>query len=158
MSKPLIMVVDDEKRVADNIAKILHETGRYEAIAAYSAKEALENLSKNKVMLGLGGNRVRLIILDIKMPDMDGLQFLEKLRQDYNEGIGVAMLTAYEDGEKWEKATDGFVVDYIKKPFEPADLIATADNFFAGKEAEMTIKTFEKHIEKRDSFGSKKEG
>ncbi|MFH1361111.1 MAG: response regulator [bacterium] len=156
MAKPIVMVIDDEKRVADNIAKIISETGRYEVIAAYSAKEGLALLAKNKVMLGLGGNKVRLIILDIKMPDMDGLQFLEKVRKEYHEGIGVAMLTAYEDQEKWDKATSGFVIDYIKKPFEPTDLIATVDGFFQGKDAEMTIKTFEKHIEKRDSLDSGK--
>ena len=152
MAKPLVLVVDDEKVVADNISEIIRRTGKYEVISSCSAKEALGQLGKNKIMLGLGGNKIKLIILDIKMPEMDGLQFLEKLRKDFGHDIGVAMLTAYEDAEKWDKATDGFVINYIKKPFEPEELIATVDKFFSGNEAEMTLKTFEKHIEKRKEF------
>ncbi|MFC1568235.1 hypothetical protein ACFL37_00890 [Candidatus Margulisiibacteriota bacterium] len=68
MSKPLIMVVDDEIDVANSIANTIKDTDRYEVITAYSAKEAFEHLKKNKVMMGIGGNRIRLIFLDIKMP------------------------------------------------------------------------------------------
>ncbi|MFH1825948.1 MAG: response regulator [bacterium] len=152
MSKPIIMVVDDETKVADNIAELIRQTGKYDTLAAYSAKDALNILAKNKKMLGLGGNKVRLIILDIKMPEMDGLQFLGKVRKDYGEGIGIAMLTAYEDAEKWDKATEGFVVNYIKKPFEPEALLKTVDDFFAGNEGDMVMKTFEKHIQKREEL------
>ena len=152
MSKPLIMVVDDDVDLANRLSNVLKNTDKYDVIAAYSAKEALGHLAKNKIVLGLGGNRIRLIFLDIKMPEMDGLAFLEKIRKDYGEGVGVSMLTAYEDKEKWDRATDGFVINYIKKPFDNADVIATADQFFAGKEVEMTIKTFENHIDKMDEW------
>ena len=156
MSKPLVMVVDDEIDVANAIANIIRDAGRYDVLTAYSAKEALEHLKKNKVMLGLGGNRVRLILLDIKMPEMDGLQLLEKIRRDYGEDIGIAMLTAWEDEEKWDRATSGFVINYIKKPFKSDELLATLDSFFAGEEGKMVLNTFEKHIEKREEFRKKK--
>jgi CheY-like chemotaxis protein len=155
MSKPLIMVVDDEADVANSIANTIKDTDRYEVVTAYSAQEALEHLKKNKILLGVGGNRIRLIFLDIKMPEMDGLQFLQKIRKDFGEGIGVSMLTAWEDEEKWDKATSGFVINYIKKPFKSEELIATADNFFKGKEGKMVLETFEKHIEKRKEFKRK---
>ncbi|MGB9612735.1 MAG: response regulator [Candidatus Margulisiibacteriota bacterium] len=156
MAKPLILVVDDEKAVADSIARIIRGTGRYETAVAYSAREGLELLAKNKVFWGLGGNKIKLIILDIKMPEMDGLQFLEKIRKEYREDIGVTMLTAYEDEEKWERATNGFVINYIKKPFEPENLIGTIDKFFAGKEVEMVLNTIEKHIEKQKEWKKQK--
>jgi len=152
MDKPLILVVDDEKHVADTIATLIRRTGRYEATAVYSGKEALAKFSKNKIMLGLGGNKIRLAILDIKMPEMDGLQLLEKIRRQYGEGIGLMMLTAFEDEEKWDRATSGFVIDYIKKPYDEKVLIEQIDNFFAGKGDKMTIKTFEKHLDKRDEL------
>jgi CheY-like chemotaxis protein len=157
MAKPLIMVVDDEKDVADSIANTIKDTKRYEVVTAYSAKEALQQLKKNKVFMGIGGNKIRLILLDIKMPEMDGLQFLEKIRKDYGEDIGVSMLTAWEDEEKWDRATSGFVINYIKKPFKSEELIATIDGFFEGKEEKMVFKTFEKHLEKREEFKTKKE-
>lgn len=157
MDKPLIMVVDDDVDLANQLSRVLKSTDKYGVITAYSAKEALGYLAKNKIMLGLRGNRVRLIFLDIKMPEMDGLAFLEELRKDYGSDIGVAMLTAYEDEEKWERATSGFVISYLNKPFKNEEVIATASQFFAGQEAGMTLQTFEKHIEKMEEFKKKKE-
>ncbi len=158
MEKPTIMVIDDDISVATSITNVINDTEKYQVITAYSAKEALEYLAKNKLMMGLKGNRIRLIILDIKMPDMDGLEFLARLRKDYGEEkIGVTMLTAFEDGDKWEQATDGFVVNYLRKPLVRKQLIETIDNFFEGKSVEMTLKTFEKHIEKRDELKKKGE-
>jgi CheY-like chemotaxis protein len=152
MANPLIMVVDDEVDVANSIAHVIEDTKKYEVITAYSAKEALEQLAKNKVLFGLGGNRIRLVVLDIKMPEMDGLQFLEKIRKEYGEDIGVTMLTAWEDEEKWDRATAGFVVNYIKKPFKSDELVSTIDRFFEGKEGKMVLETFEKHVKKREEF------
>ncbi|MFH1683466.1 MAG: response regulator [Candidatus Margulisiibacteriota bacterium] len=155
MAKPMIMVVDDEVDVANSIANIIKDTDRYEVITAYSAKEALEHLKKNKVLMGLGGNRIRLVLLDIKMPEMDGLQLLEKIRKDFGEDIGISMLTAWEDEEKWDRATSGFVINYIKKPFKSEDLVSTLDGFFAGNEGKMVLNTFERHIKKREEFKGK---
>jgi|SRR3989344_4531083 len=156
MAKPLIMSVDDDVDVANEIARILRGTNKYEVITAYSAKEALGHLAKHKIFLGLGGNRIRLIYLDIKMAGMDGLEFLEKVRKDYGHDIGITMLTAYEDEEKWDRATSGFVINYIKKPYSNDDIIATADKFLAGQGDKMTMKTFEKHIEKHDEWKREK--
>ncbi|MBN3032577.1 MAG: response regulator [Candidatus Saganbacteria bacterium] len=155
MSKPIIMVVDDEIDVANAIANTLKDANLYEVITVYSAKEALDQLGKHKTFLGLGGNKIKLIFLDIKMPGMDGLQLLDNIRKNYGEDIGVAMLTAWEDEEKWDKATSGFVINYIKKPFKSEDLLATAKNFFEGREARMVLDTFEKHIEKQEEFRKK---
>lgn len=152
MAKPLVMVVDDEVDVANVINSVIRDSGKYDVLTANSAGEALGHLAKNKVFFGLGGNRIRFIFLDIKMPEMDGLTFLGKVRKEFGEDIGVSMLTAWEDEEKWDKATSGFVVNYIKKPFKTQELLTTLDNFFAGKDAKMVLDTFEKHIEKREEF------
>lgn len=152
MAKPLILVVDDEVQMANSIAQTIKETEKYDAITAYSGPEALEKLDQNRIFFGLGGNRVKMIVLDIKMPGMDGLQLLEKVRGSYGENIGATMLTAWEDEEKWDRATSGFVINYIKKPFKAEELIATLDKFFAGKEGEMILKTFERHIAKKEEW------
>lgn len=152
MHKPLILVVDDETAFTDTVVQTIKETDRYDAQAAYSAPEALEILEKNKVLLGLGGNRVRLIILDIKMPGMSGLEFLTKVRESYGPELGVVMLTAWEDEDKWDKATSGFVINYLHKPLKKEELLTTIDRYFSGEDAEMTLETFEKYIDKRKEF------
>ncbi|MFA6169676.1 MAG: response regulator [Candidatus Margulisiibacteriota bacterium] len=152
MEKPLILTIDDEQRIADNIAELIKRTDRYDAVAVYSAKDGFDFLAKNKKFLGLGGNKVKCILLDIKMPEMDGLQFLTKLRKEYGDSIGVVMLTAWEDNEKWDKATSGFVVSYLKKPFKAEELVSTLDRYFDGEATRMTLETFEKHIQKREEF------
>jgi CheY-like chemotaxis protein len=159
MAKPLILVVDDEKVFADFLVDKIKETERYETAVTYSAKEAFEHLKRHRKFMGMGGNDIKLILLDIKMPEMDGLQFLEKLRKDFNEGeIGVMMVTAYEDEEKWNRATSGFVVGYLKKPINDKELIEKIDLFFSDPEKrfEMTVKTFEKHIDKREEWEKEK--
>ncbi|OGC22993.1 hypothetical protein A2291_00895 [candidate division WOR-1 bacterium RIFOXYB2_FULL_42_35] len=152
MAKPLIMVVDDEVDVANAIANTIKDTDQCDVVVANSATEAIGHLNKNKLFFGLGGNKIRLIFLDIKMPEMDGLTFLEKVRKDFGEDIGISMLTAWEDADKWDKATSGFVVNYIKKPFKAEELLETITKFFEGKEGKMVLETFEKHIKKREEF------
>jgi two-component system response regulator AtoC len=152
MSKPTIMVVDDEVDVANAIANTIRDTGRYQVLTANSGKEALEKLAKNKILFGLGGNRIHLVLLDIKMPEMDGLTLLENIRKDFGEDIGIAMLTAWEDEEKWNRATAGYVVNYIRKPFKAEELLGTIDKFFEGDEGNLVMKTFEKHLQKKEEF------
>jgi CheY-like chemotaxis protein len=153
MAKPLILAVDDEPTVADNLVGIIKQAGKYDAVAAYNAKDAFAVLKKNQQLLN--PNRVSLILLDIKMPDLDGLQFLEKLRKSYREDqIGVIMVTAYEDEEKWDRATSGFIAGYLKKPIDKKGLLALIDKFYSATDARygMTLRTFEQHIEKRKEF------
>ncbi|NQS90152.1 response regulator [Patescibacteria group bacterium] len=155
MDKPKILVVDDEQEMANFIADAINENGKHEALIAHSAKEAFDQLKENRRLLGLAGNKIQLILLDIKMPEMDGLQFLEELRKRHNdEKFGVIMITAYEDEEKWDRATSGFVSGYIKKPVTKANLISVLDRFFSNPEAryKMTVETFEKHIDKREEL------
>ncbi|KAF0133368.1 MAG: response regulator receiver [Candidatus Saganbacteria bacterium] len=153
MTKPLIMVVDDEREYTEKIANVIKSVNKYEVITAYSAKSAFIQLKKHRQLFGIFNNRVRLILLDINMPDMDGLTFLEEMRRKYcGEKIGVIMVTAYEDEDKWDKATSNFVVGYITKPFDPELLLSMIDRFFSHEEAyvDMTIEVFDKHLEKME--------
>jgi len=153
MTKEKVLIIDDEVKQTDMVAKLIEATGRYEPLKAYSAAEGFDILNKNKQWLR--PNRIHLILLDIKMPEMDGLQFLAELREKYDDqSMGVVMLTAYEDEEKWDKATSGFVVGYLKKPVVEEELIRTIDRFFLGDDArvKMTVETFARHIEKREEF------
>jgi CheY-like chemotaxis protein len=153
MDQPLILIIDDEQKQTDMVAKLIEATGRYKTAKAYSAAEGFAVLKKNQQWFR--PNKVRLILLDIKMPEMDGLQFLAELRKSYDDqSMGVIMLTAYEDTEKWDKATSGFVVGYLKKPVIEEQLIHALDRFFSDDEArvKMTVEVFARHIEKRNEL------
>ncbi len=163
MEKPLILVVEDEVEYSEKIANAVQSSDKYAASVAHSAKEALDTLKKHKGLFGAFPNRVRCIILDIKMPGMDGLRFLEKIRQEYDESIGVIMLTAYEDPAKWDRAIGGFVAAYIKKPFDRQDLLDKLDQFFSGDEKtvkKLYSKTLYKGFDRMEELrkGEKEDG
>ncbi|OGC03168.1 hypothetical protein A2276_07140 [candidate division WOR-1 bacterium RIFOXYA12_FULL_43_27] len=138
--KPIILVVDDEQGIIDNVSTILTSTGLYTVIASLSASDALQIIKKNQTLLGFGKNNIRLIISDIKMPEMDGLQFMKEVRLEY-PGIGFLFLTAFEDREKRAKAREGKAAAYLRKPFSEAELLAVVKRFFDGKEDWMIEQT-----------------
>lgn len=131
MAKPLIMVVEDEVEYSKEIAEDVRSSGKYDTVVANTAKDALAQLKRNKGFLGMSANRIKCILLDIKMPEMDGLQFLEKIRKDFDDSIGVFIVSAYEDPEKWDKALSGHVAGYIKKPYDRKGLLNKLDFFFS---------------------------
>lgn len=159
--KPLILVVDDEADVAEHIAGEIKNTQRYDAVIAHNGIEAFKILDKNKRYLGLAKNRVECIILDLKMPEMDGLQFLKKLRHDepFFKIMPVIVLTAYEDDEKWVVSTSpriGQAAAYLRKPFNRQQLIDTVDRVFEGEMGHMMDETREKKYQKLEELEKEK--
>lgn len=112
MEKPSILVVDDDREIAEGIGIFLRGEG-YGVIFAYDGTEALEKVSNNPV---------QLIILDIMMPNLDGIKALMKIRE--NKNIPVILLSAKsEDTDKILGLTAG-ADDYVTKPFNPSELVA----------------------------------
>ena len=107
-----ILVVDDDKEIVKAIEIYLGKEN-YEIIKAYDGEQALEEIKKNEI---------QLVILDIMMPNKDGLETLEEIRKDKN--IPVIMLSAKsEDIDKINGLNVG-ADDYVTKPFNPVELIA----------------------------------
>ena len=107
-----ILVCDDDKEIAGAIEIYLRNEG-YKVFKAYNGLEALEIARKETL---------HLIIMDIMMPKMDGVQATMKLREEKN--IPIIMLSA--KSEDYDKIT-GLNVgadDYVTKPFNPLELIA----------------------------------
>ena len=111
-----ILVVDDDKEIVGAIEIYLKKEG-YNIIKAYNGNEALEKVKENEI---------HLIILDIMMPEKDGLETLEELRKD--KSIPVILLSAKsEDYDKIGGLNQG-ADDYITKPFNPLELIARVNS------------------------------
>jgi two-component system response regulator VanR len=112
MDKETILIVDDEKEIRDLIDIYLKNEG-YNTLKAENGLEALKILENNTV---------HLIILDIMMPKMDGIQACMKVRDEHN--VPIIMLSAKsEDMDKILGLTTG-ADDYLTKPFNPLELIA----------------------------------
>ena len=107
-----ILVCDDEHEIVDAIEIYLSNEG-YDVLKAHNGVEALKLLKEKKV---------HLVIMDIMMPQMNGLETTNKIRKDFN--IPVIMLSAKsEDMDKIMGLNMG-ADDYITKPFNPLELIA----------------------------------
>lgn len=107
-----ILVCDDDHSIVDAIEIYLKQDG-YRVIKAYNGLEALKALEENEI---------HLIILDIMMPQLDGLQATVKIREICN--IPILMLSAKsEDTDKVLGLNFG-ADDYITKPFNPLELLA----------------------------------
>tara|TARA_B100001113_G_C20791184_1_gene483958 strand:+ start:126 stop:623 length:498 start_codon:yes stop_codon:yes gene_type:complete len=121
--KPLILIVDDDPLMVETIVTIVEESKKYETITAVNGYEALEKLDQCKRWGGLAKNKIACIVLDIKMPHMNGLEFLDAWRKSelFFKKIPIVLLTAYEDKEIWTQAAlldKGMVSEYFKKPIE----------------------------------------
>ena len=127
MTKQRILIVDDEEDICMILSYSLQKAG-YDTLVAHSAEEALELLQSPNSLIA--SSPIDLILLDIMMGEMSGLEMAEKLRSDigYREsGIGIPpiiFLTALSDEDT---VLQGFKLgadDYISKPFRIAEVLA----------------------------------
>ena len=117
MEGTYILVVDDESRMRKLLNDFLVVKG-YHILEAEDGEKAIEVFEENK-------NKIKLILLDVMMPKLDGWSVLRKIRQDSN--VPVIMLTAR--GEEQDELF-GFelgVDEYISKPFSPKILVARVE-------------------------------
>ena len=98
---PTVMVVDDVDVMRDVLARLLKREG-YQTLTAGSGHEAIETLEH---CCDPGESPPDLILLDVKMPDMDGLDLLERLHGDSRwKNVPVVMLTAVSDTQSVNRA------------------------------------------------------
>lgn len=106
-----ILIVDDEDSVRDSLLNWFIEDG-YEVEAAENAKKALQ-LLEHRVF--------NIILVDIKMPGMDGLELQRRIKALNSESI-VIIMTAFASVETAVQALKDGAYDYVTKPFDPDDL------------------------------------
>ncbi len=108
---PHILVVDDDDRLRDLIRRYLAEHGHV-AITARDAADAAAKLEQVAV---------DLIVLDVMMPGMSGLEFTRQLRQ--TSTVPILLLTARGDSDDRIAGLEAGADDYLAKPFEPRELL-----------------------------------
>ncbi len=145
-NKLCILVVDDEVKMVRAISDLLRAKG-FEVLTAYDGEEAL-NVYYEK------NTKIDLIILDVMMPKINGMEVLEDIRME-KELVPIIMLSA--KGEEYDQL-QGFQIgadDYITKPFSPSLLIARIENVLkrVGRDLDIVeIGKVKLSLEKREGF------
>ena len=111
MSVPKILVVDDEMIVCESCKRILEEEG-YEVEIALSGKEAFEKMKAHPF---------DIVITDLKMPGIGGMEILRTFRKEYPDSI-IIMITGFSTVETAVEAMKLGAFDYIPKPFTPDEV------------------------------------
>lgn len=109
-----VLIVEDERRLAENVARSLRESAGYAVDLAFDGEEGL---------FMSGTNPYDLIILDLMLPKMDGQTVLHKIRLS-GSGVPVLVLTARDEKESVVKLLNAGADDYIAKPFDLGELMA----------------------------------
>ncbi|MBN1385256.1 MAG: response regulator [Elusimicrobia bacterium] len=108
-----VLIIDDEPDMCRGLSDILEEEG-FSSLTAHDGKAGLEKVKNEEP---------DLVILDLRLPEMDGIQVLKKIKK-INSSIPVVMITGYEDIKSAVEATRFGILDYITKPFDNEKVVS----------------------------------
>lgn len=123
MEKLKLMLVDDEERFLSTTQKLIKRKG-YEVLTATSGGEAIDKLSHHAV---------HVVILDVKMPGLDGIATLKWIKQ-LHPLIEVIMLTGHATVESAVEGLKAGAHDYLMKPVDIGDLLEKAEEAFSKRQ------------------------
>ncbi len=121
--KPLtVLVIDDEQVICDACRLVLSENGH----------QVAHCITGNQGLLEIERNAYDLILLDMKLPDIDGTRILEFIRER-SLSSAVVVMTGYSTLSNAVEAMKLGAADYLSKPFSEDELLATIDGVFADR-------------------------
>ena len=141
MVNPRILVVDDEIIVCESCQRILEEEG-YEVEIALSGKEAFEKMKEHPL---------DLVITDLKMPGIDGMEVLKVVRKEYPDTI-VIMITGFSTVETAVEAMKQGAFDYIPKPFTPDEVSIVVKKAFEQKNLLLENISLRQELQEKYAF------
>jgi len=142
MKNKKVLIIDDEKTVCDSVKKILSRKG-YTVEDSLNANEAMEKIKLTTY---------DLVITDMKMPEVSGLELLEIVK-DYYPEIEVILITGYPSFDTAKKAFRLGAIDYLSKPFIPNELIDITEKAINKKKIHIDINRINKA---KDSVGNER--
>jgi DNA-binding response OmpR family regulator len=111
-----VLIIEDEARLAENIARSLRESAGYAVDVALDGEEGA---------FMAGSNPYDLVILDLMLPKLDGLSVLQRMRRG-GSAVPVLVLTARDEKESIVALLNAGADDYVAKPFDLGELLARA--------------------------------
>lgn len=138
--KPTILVVDDELGARQSLEVILEDD--YRVLSTESGQKALEVLQREPV---------DLVLLDVNMPDMDGLEVLRRVREQ-DEELDVIMISALNLARKAVDSIRLGAYDYITKPYEPEDILSTVHRAISKQKLHRELDFLRREVETVQGF------
>lgn len=128
-----VLFVDDEQSVIDGLKRMLKAQGfQHECVGVTSATEAMEQLNSHDV---------DVVVSDVRMPAMDGVELLARIKGSADlQHIPVIMLTGYSDADAKRTAIHLGAYDFINKPADASELVARLENAIRMKRYEDTLR------------------
>jgi len=145
-SKKRILIIDDEVNMRHMLQVMLNQSG-YETVTASDGKEGLNQMEQGDV---------DIILCDLRMPNMDGMAFLEKAMETYQDKIYI-MMSAYGSVDSALEAMKMGAYDYVSKPFKPDEVLFAlkkAEERERLREENLRLENRLKIIEQKYSFGN----
>ncbi len=131
-----ILIVEDDKNISDLLSIHLHDLG-FEADCVYDGKEGLVKALNNVY---------KLMVLDIRLPGMDGFEICKRIRQEYNQ-IPIIMLTSKSEEIDKVLGLEIGADDYMTKPFSIREFVARVKTILRRGEINHQISTSDKEEE-----------
>src|SRR6188472_3157224 len=149
MPKSRVLVIDDEAAIRDSLKMTLEYEG-YEFLGAATGQEGLALVEREAP---------DLVLLDVKMPGMDGLEVLDRLR-NMNESLPVVVVSGHGTISTAVEATKKGAFDFIEKPFASERVLVSLRNALDSRQLRDEVRTLKKAVEVRhqmigDSAGLK---
>src|SRR5215470_4703688 len=139
--RPVVLIVDDDAGLRESFRLILEDG--YELVEASDGRQALE-IVRNR--------EVDLVLLDIRLPEMDGIEVLERIKST-DEQVEVVLVTAVKTVRTAVAAMKLGAFDYLTKPFEEDDLLSVVRRALEKRSLEREVVFLRSELARRHEFG-----
>src|SRR5881397_1859995 len=140
MPRPVILVVDDDPGVRESFRLILED--HYDVLDVPDGPQAIETVR---------ASQVDLVLLDIRLPEMDGIEVLERIKQ-IDEQVEVILVTAVKTVKTAVAAMKLGAFDYVTKPFDEEELLATIRRALQKRSLEREVVYLRTELARRTSL------
>jgi DNA-binding NtrC family response regulator len=142
MKKPKVLVIDDEAGICSILSALLTKNG-YEVLVADSGESGLDVYAQFMPAV---------ILLDLKMPGMDGIKVMEVLQKQFNTDCKTIIMTAHGEVRSAVEAMKKGAFDYLQKPFDNDELLATISRAAEMVALKRRVKQLEDQLEESYRF------
>ncbi|MBM4403123.1 MAG: response regulator [Candidatus Cloacimonetes bacterium] len=139
-SKARLLVVDDSASIVSSLCKVLDLSG-YHVEPACSGIDALRKLHQT---------HYDIVICDIEMPELTGLDFLQKISRDFQDEVSVILMTGFLDQEYFINAIRLGAADFIRKPIDTKQLLSSIEHILGKRKIKDEYHEFQQYLQSAD--------